>query len=220
MNLSNDFLIQLIKICVGIEVLTAIIGTIYYNKYKKKRFLKYFIFLLWYIVINELAGIYMRSDFGVNTIIYNVYNVINFTYILMLYRSYLTEKKSKKIALTLCITYLIIFIINGFYENYFIKFQSIPYIVAAFAVIITISLYFREILNSEKVLNAKRNLLFWISVGLLIYFVGNIPFRILRNYYNELTDATILFLVNFTLTVIMNICFIIGFIWSKKKQQY
>ncbi|WP_132065776.1 hypothetical protein [Aquimarina spinulae] len=220
MNLSNDFLTLLMEIGVGLEALTAIVATIYYYKYKNTHVLKYFIFLLWYVAINEIIGLYIRSENWDNVLLINIYNVINFTYILILYRSYLNEKKSKKIALILCITYLIIFIINGFYENYFIKFQSIPYIIAAFAVIITISLYFREILNSEKVLNAKRNLLFWISVGLLIYFVGNIPFRILRNYYNELTDATILFLVNFTLTVIMNICFIIGFIWSKKKQQY
>ncbi|WP_146052846.1 hypothetical protein [Aquimarina sp. I32.4] len=217
MNLSNDFLTLVMEIGVGLEVLTAIVATIYYNKYRNTHILKYIIFLIWYVALNEIIGLYIRSKNWDTALPMNIYNVVNFTFILILYRSYLNEKKSKKIALVFCIIYLIAFIINGFYENYYIKFQSIPYIIAAFAVIITISLYFREILNSEEVLNAKRNLLFWISVGLLIYFVGNIPFRILRNYYIELTDATIYFLVNFTLTVILNICFIIGFIWSKKK---
>ena len=118
------------------------------------------------------------------------------------------------------ITYLVSFFINGFFENYLYEFQSIPYIIAALFTIITILLYFREILNSEKVLYTNKNLLFWIGIGLLLYFVGNIPFRILRNYYEYLTDATILFLINFTLTIVMNTCFIIGFIWSDKKQPY
>ncbi|WP_025741074.1 hypothetical protein [Aquimarina pacifica] len=221
MNLSNDFLTLLIKIGVGLEVITAIIGTIYYNKYKNVPVLKYFIFLLWYVVFNELIGLYIRLyGSGYNALIINVYNLINFSYILYLFQSYLSSKKSKKIVLILCVTYLISFIINGFYENYLIEFQSVPYIIAAFFVVITILLYFREILNSEKVLYTKKNLLFWIGVGLLLYFIGNIPFRIIRNYYEYLSDATTLFLVNFTLAIIMNACFIIGFIWSDKKQLY
>ncbi|MCK8522518.1 hypothetical protein M0D21_13115 [Aquimarina sp. D1M17] len=101
-----------------------------------------------------------------------------------------------------------------------IEFQSLPYIAAATFIVISISIYFVEILNTEKVLYVKKNLLFWISVGLLLYYIGNIPFRILRNYYEYLTDATILVLLNIILAVIMNICFIIGFIWSDRKQLY
>lgn len=220
MEISNEFLINLLNIGTFIEFLTALTSTIYLKKYNNT-ILKYFSILLWYTFINDFGGILIIDYYSrFNAIIYNIYNVINFSYLLLLYRNYLTNKKYKKIALTLCIIYLIVFIINGFYENYFIKFQSMPYIVAAFAVIITISLYFREILNSEKVLHVKKNLLFWISVGLLIYFVGNIPFRIVRNFYIELANSTAMILVNFTLTVIMNICFIIGFIWSNKKQLY
>ncbi len=221
MSLSNDFLTLLIKIGVGLEVVTAIVGTIYYHKYKNAPVLKYFIFLLWYVVCNEFIGLYIRLyGSGYNALIINIYNLINFSYILFLFKNYLNSAKGKKLVLILCILYLISFIINGFYENYLIDFQSIPYIIAAFFVVITILLYFREILNSEKVLHAKKNLLFWIGVGLLLYFVGNIPFRIIRNYYEYLSDASTLFLVNFTLAVIMNVCFIIGFIWSDKKQLY
>ncbi|WP_299256074.1 hypothetical protein [uncultured Aquimarina sp.] len=112
------------------------------------------------------------------------------------------------------------FIINGFYENYFDQSQSLPYIIGAIFLLITIILYFIEILNSEEVLSAKKNLLFWISVGLLIYYVGNIPFRILRNYYAEVTDATLAILVNLTVGVVMYTCYIIGFIWSDKRQEF
>ena len=221
MSLSNDFLTFLIKIGVGVEVIAAIIGSIYFYKYKNVFLLKYFVLLLWYIVLNEFIGLYIRLYHDAsNAIAINIYNVINFTYILLLYKNYLVSKKSKKLVLTMLITYLISFIVNGFFENYLYQFQSIPYIIASLFIIITILLYFREILNSEKVLYTNKNLLFWIGIGLLLYFVGNIPFRILRNYYEYLTDATILFLINFTLTIVMNTCFIIGFIWSDKKQLY
>ncbi|MDH7445442.1 hypothetical protein [Aquimarina sp. 2201CG14-23] len=220
MSLSNEFINTLIKICIGFEVFTAIVGTIFFYKYKDAKFLRYFIFFIWYVATNELVGLYIKLDSGVNAIIYNIYNAVNFTFFLLLYRYYFKNEKNKKLALYFSIIYLSSFVINGFFENYLSEYQRFPYILGALFLVITILLYFFEILNSEKVLNAKKNLLIWISVGLLMYFVGNLPFRILRNYYQELTDATVLFLVNITLTVIMNTCFIIGFIWSDKKQQY
>ncbi len=220
MSLSNEFLNVLMKIGIGVEILAAIFATIYYYKYKNTIFLKYFIYLLWYVVINELLGYYIRSLDLKNAIIHNVYNVINFTYLLLLYRYNFKNKRNKKAASFFITVYILAFLINGFFENYLIEHQRLPYIISALFLVITILLYFFEILNSEQVLHAKKNLLIWISFGLLIYFVGNLPFRILRNYYLELTDATVHFLVMFTLTVIMNFCFIIGFIWSDKKQQY
>lgn len=220
MILSNEIINLLIKFCVGFEVLAAIIGTIFYYKYKNTKFLKYLIFFIWYVALNEVIGLSIKLDFGVNAIIYNIYNAVNFTFFLLLYRYYFKNRKNKKLALYFSIIYLGSFIINGFFENYMMEYQRLPYILGALFLVISILLYFFEILNSEQVLNAKKNLLIWISFGLLIYFVGNLPFRILRNYYIELTDATVLLLVNITLTVIMNTCFIIGFIWSDKKQQY
>ncbi|WP_298541746.1 hypothetical protein [uncultured Aquimarina sp.] len=218
--MSNEIINLLIKFCVGFEVLAAIIGTIFFYKYKDAKFLRYFIFFIWYVAFNELTGLYIKLDGGINAIIHNIYNAVNFTFFLLLYRHYFKNKKNKKLALYFGIIYLSSFIINGFFENYMIEYQRLPYILGALFLVISILLYFFEILNSEQVLHAKKNLLIWISFGLLIYFVGNLPFRILRNYYEELTDATVLLLVNITLTVIMNTCFIIGFIWSDKKQQY
>jgi len=201
---------------------TAILGTIFFYKYKKTG-LKYFIFLIWYIVINEYIGIYYTANISThNVIIYNIYSVINFTFFLLLYRHFIINKKHKKWILVFLLTYLIIFVINGFFENYMTNSQSLPYIIAASFVIISITLYFIQLLNSENVLHVRKNLLFWISIGLLLYFVGNIPFRILRNYYASAgenpQDYSMLFSLNLILVIIMNICFIIGFIWSNKKQ--
>ncbi|WP_299312396.1 hypothetical protein [uncultured Aquimarina sp.] len=222
MKIDLETLRLLMRIGAFVELITVIIGTFYFYKYKNTA-LKYILLLFWYTVINDLLGVfYLRGGIitDYNAIIYNIYNVISFTYLLLLYRHYIQNKIHKKAILLFSIIYLISFVINGFFENYLIKHQRFPYIIAAIFLVISISLYFIEILNSQKVLNAKRNLLFWISVGFLIFFVGNLPFRILTNYYLHLADATISFLVKLTLTIIMNICFIIGFIWSDKKQQY
>jgi len=220
MHLDSETINLIIKIAIGFEVFTALIGILFFYKIKHTKVLKYFVLSISYVAVNELIGLYIKLNEGINAIIHNVYNVITFSFFLILYRSYLKNPKRKKTVLIFIILYLTTFVINGFFENYLENHQRIPYIIGALFLVITISFYFIEILNSEKVLNAKRNILVWISVGLLIYYVGNIPFRILRNYYVELTDASALFLVNITLTIIKNVCFIIGFIWSEKKQPY
>ncbi len=218
--MKREVLITIVNFGIFVELLSAIFGSIYFYKYKGT-FLKFFCVLLWYSVINDICGVLIREYVSnYNAIIYNIYHVLNFTYLILLYHHYLNNKNYKRITLILCLTYFLIFIINGFFENYIYEFQRFPYIFAAFSLLVIIVFYFIEILNSERVLNTKGNLLFWISVGLLLYFMGNLPFRILRNYYLHLTDATVYFLVNFTLTIVMNVCFIIGFIWSNKKQQY
>lgn len=221
MNLSPQLLDILINVCIGFEVFAAIIGSLFFYKYKKDKIINLFLPFLWYVAINELIGLFTKINGAYyNAIIYNIYNLITFSFCLFLFQYYLTKKNYKHIVKTFIITYLALFCINGFFQNYFKEHQLVPYLVGSLSLIITIVLYFVEVLNSEKVLNAKKSLLFWISVGLLLYYVGNTPFRILRNFYKYLTDASILFLVNFTLIIIKNTCFIIGFIWSDKKQQY
>ncbi|WP_165605831.1 hypothetical protein [Flavivirga aquatica] len=83
-----------------------------------------------------------------------------------------------------------------------------------------IAFYFTEILNTNKVLYVDKNLLFWISIGLLLYHIGKIPTRIMRNYYEEIPNFENIFIAESILSIIMNICFIIGFICSEKDKQY
>ncbi|WP_271767290.1 hypothetical protein [Aquimarina algiphila] len=203
------------------QLITAIIGSIYFYKYKNT-VLKYFLIVLWYIGINDLMGYILKNQFNVNsvTILYNLYYLVVFNYLMFLFRSYISNINHKKWVLILIIFYTLSFVINGFIENYLVEVAITPYIIGASFIIISIILYYVDILNSEKVLYVNKNLLFWISIGALIYYAGNIPFRIVRNYGGELADASIQFLALCILTIVMNLCFIIGFIWSNKKQQY
>ncbi len=229
MNIDNNINIFYImrSSAIAAECLAAVLGIVFFYKYKNT-ILKYFLFYLIYIVFIENFGIYLYSylsknplgDIDNNSIVYNIYNIVSFSYFLLLYRYFITNKSHKKWIYSFFIIYLVTVFINAFFENYLKEPQTIPYIVASILLIITIVFYFIELLNSRKVLHVKHNLLFWIAVGLLIYYIGNIPFRIVRGYYAHLADISILFLINISLTIVMNLCFIIGFIWSNKKQLY
>lgn len=201
------------------QLVTVIVGSFYFYKYKKT-YLKYFLIVLWYVAINDLLGFFLKNNHYQVEILYNIYYLVVFNYLMFLFRNYVSNLNHKRLILILIYIYTTSFIINGFFENYLSQFATIPYIVGASFVIASIIFYYIDVLNSEKVLYVNKNLLFWISMGVLIYYSGNIPFKIVRNYAQELRDVSVEFLALFILSIVMYICFIIGFIWSDSKQQY
>lgn len=204
-----------------IEIITAIVASFYFYKYKNT-YLKYFLFLFWYIILNELIGRYIRLNTSLSSsIVYNIYNVVNFIFLLSVYKHFINKQKYKRYIRSFMIIYLISFILNGiFYENYFLESQTIPYVIGSLFLIISIIFYFIEILKSERILLITRLLLFWISIGLLLFHIGYIPYRVIKKYYSIIpTSIGFLLQLFYMLILIMNICFIIGFVKSPKLKE-
>ncbi len=200
-----------------VEIITAIIASFYFYKYKNS-YLKYFLIYLWYIAINEAIGKYSSDVLEMyNLIIYNIYLLISFPFLFSIYWNFLKDKKYKKIVIIFAIIYIIAFTVNGlFFENYSKDLVTYPFIMASCFLIFTVIFYFIEILNSEKVLNVTRDLLFWISVGVILFNIGVIPWVITLKHYSE--NFALMNTLLQVLILILNICYIVGFICSHKKQ--
>ncbi|TYP76065.1 hypothetical protein BD809_102279 [Aquimarina intermedia] len=204
------------------ELITAIVGAFYLKSYKNKS-LKYFIIFIWYTFINEIfTGIYLKRHLKIEEadILYNLYYLVYFFFYFYLFRNSISSRKYKLTINIFLYIYLISLIFNGFFMNYFTEIQILPHVIASSCLIVAIVFYYIEVLKSERVLKIEKSLLFWISIGVLVYSIGLIPFRILRNYYTNLVDDMVPLLATFILTIFMNTCFIIGFTWSDKKQLY
>lgn len=200
-----------------IELITAIVALVYYKKYKGTFFI-YFVLLLWLTVLVEFAGLFMRlSGYASNFIVFNVYHLINFTALLWLYKAFIKKKVSKRIISSFILFFILIYFLNLRVENYTTRLITWPFIVGSIFIMISVVFYFLEILNSDKVLYIKKNLLFWVSAGLLIYFAGKLPMRLVRNYWFEVLNYRVIFLTEAILSILMCGCFIIGFIWSEKR---
>ncbi len=222
--MNNDAIILFLRdfSSLIVELLSAIIGTIFYYKYRNS-VLKYFLIYLWFIVFIEYFAYIAREYFGIyhNAWLINTFYIISFTYLFSLYRSVVKNKRKKLMIKYSAIIYVGFSIVNVFFENYIERSQTIPFIIGSSLLILSILFYFVEILGTEKVLHVKKNLLFWISTGLLLFYAGIIPFRITINYYaGILGKHNPIYSILFILIIISNICYIIGFIWSSKKQLY
>ena len=69
---------------------------------------------------------------------------------------------------------------------------------------------------SDKIINYKEHLPFWVSVAFLIFYITSIPFFTEMAY---MQGRDLFFLVSI-LIIIMNLLIITGIIWSKKEVKY
>jgi len=198
----------------GIAALTAIL---FYSKYKHT-VLKYFVWILIYTFVNEVSAKYVYYWWDKNAIMYNVYNTICFLYFFYVFWNFIKSKAYKKWIVYSVILFSIVTLINVFIIDVFERSLMYSYITGACLIIFCIILYYIEILSDSRVLHIKEDLLFWISIGLLLFYVGYIPIRISRGFFTTDMDVFLtLFNVQRALIIVMYSCFIIGFVWTKKK---
>ena len=79
---------------------------------------------------------------------------------------------------------------------------------------------FSEKEKKDRILNFKKSLPFWISVGLLVYYLGSIPGTLTINAIKHLKSENLTFIMSITpfLSLIMYCIFIFGALWSQKKE--
>jgi len=203
-----------------IELLTAIIGSVYYNKYKHT-FLKYFLYLLWLVVGVEfsmwaLKYFEIRSQ---NNFVYNVLTSVQYIYFFLLYQKTIKTKSYKRLISYFLIIFIAAITINFLWIQKLMAtspFHSYTFTLGALLLITSIGLFFVEVLNSEKVLYFKRYLMFWVSVGLVLFYTSIIPYIISLNFLPDFRTSSTWFTIIFVINLVMYGCFSIGFIVSKK----
>ncbi len=211
------------------ELAAAITGTLYLYKYKHTP-LKYFLFLLWYITLTEFTGWYVSSNNitslmffdkngkAYNLWMHNVLRIITFSTLYYIYFKSVSTKKFRQWIKIFLVSYIVLSIINwSFIQSFIFEWSEIPKIAGSLFLIISILFYFIELLRSEKIIVFQKMLLFWISVGLLLFYTGTIPFVIKWNGYMLFKGVHKLFLINIVLAILMYLIFTFGFIWSKKE---
>jgi len=190
------------------ELLIAVLAIVYYKKYTSS-FYKYFIlYTCCAFLVEFIAEVFLKGTN--NWWLYNLYTFVEFNLVALIYYHLTKEKKSHRIifyiVLLFNITYLISFI--------FIALQNYTPILLGVLVSVFIFLYLKELLNSNKIVNFRKDISFWITIGFLIYYLATIPFFTLL-FVVGMKDR-ILFYILQGILVITHLIFIVGLLCSKK----
>ena len=195
-----------------VELLSLSLSLVLLSKFRSEYFY-FFILFIFCADLVELLSLFYRGK-RMNTYwIYNVYTFFEFTSIAAIYYHLNNEMKSKSIIIYMSVVFYCIY----FSSFYFTVIQNYTVIILPFFTVPFMFLYMRELLNSNKIINYKKELPFWITVGFLIYYIGSLPFFTLQ-YVVGLRDR-VLFTLLASVVLVMHLTFIGGLLWSKPVQK-
>lgn len=120
----------------------------------------------------------------------------------------------------------VLFIISAIAESFTLVnlqgyyFASFSYMVANILMLIHILRYFYQLSKTDRILFFYKERMFWVSLGLLIFWLGALPFFGIFNYlfinYPGVTLAYHKVVLGFN--YVMYTCFLISFIWAAKEK--
>lgn len=190
--------------------LTLLLSIISYKKYKRYSFFKYFIFYILIIVVVDVLALTIFED--ENLTLFNVYTFFEFNSFALIYYHLIKELTRLKLLKILVISFNIIYILCFCFDFYIL--YTIPFEGVVNSIIVI--LFFVELLNSERILNYKKLLSFWISVSFLIFYLTTVPFWSL--YYSSIFETRDMFPIIYYLATVFQLIFIYGLFTCRKME--
>ncbi|MEM0517010.1 MULTISPECIES: hypothetical protein [Aequorivita] len=235
----SDFLRFIFPI-VFVEILAALAGT-YYLKVTRPWFksAKYFVLFLWITVFVEFVGSYAPAayfsgyqflpfikgtNFENNFWWYNLYSLLGYSFFVLYFISFVKNTVLKNVFTFLVALFVILSLGLYIYTDSFFKSTSqFVSIVGTLLVFFSVALFYFELLRSDLLLQLKRFLPFYLSVGVLVFHLCVTPIEIFSQYFN-LEGGNDLFVklhVNVLLyaNIFMYSTFILGFIVCSRKKK-
>ncbi|MEP7143569.1 MAG: hypothetical protein ABI707_11895 [Ferruginibacter sp.] len=206
----------------SLELISCITGFIYWSKIKNS-FWKWFPIYLAVIFVAEMTGNYLNylKDYYLKRSFFNYFVLpLEFLFMYWLYYNYAAGKKRKQLVIFCTVIYLVSFVVDQLYFNdkkFF--FDSFSYSIGNLVLLVAIISFFIQFSSGDEIINFKSSIIFWVSLGSLIFYLGTLPyFGLLWLLFKQYKDIyTVYSYLVFVCDWIMYSLFIVGFIWGKPK---
>lgn len=201
------------------QAIATLAGFMHWKKIKDSYF-KWFPPYLLIILLAEYTGRYFKVTgmLKTNFIFFN-YAIIPFEFLFffwLFHMSFILQKYNR--LPVICLLVYIASIIPDwiYFHNKTYWFYSFSYTVGNLLLLILIFRFFFNLILSSSILFYRQSMLFWISTGLLLFYLGTFPYFGLRNTLMAERKILIAYtsLVNI-LNCLMYLMFTISFIWGK-----
>lgn len=220
------------------EVLAAIVGTIYITKYRTNYLYRYFVYFLWVTVFVEIVFGWLPSLISFfeafstlkNTMfvesdwVYSVYEIVSYVFYSFFFVSHIESSTYRKIGNLLLVFYSVFRFSNLIFSE--ISFGANSYTnmtIGTLMLLIIIFYYYYQLLQSDLILNFYKSFPFYVSVGLLVFYLVLNPIVIYESFYNK-KNPEFIEVYRYILTIVnifMYTCFTIGFmICFRKNKSY
>lgn len=202
------------------EILAFVVSIKYWRSSKEHQYFSAYLLL---VCVVETAGklAYESGDKKLNHFLFDYFMIpIEFLFFYRLYYKNGRATKLKSVPFFLMSLYLIGLVVDIlFLEKRHFAFYSFSYTLGNFFLLLLILNYFYSVIRSEQILHFKSDRLFWVSIGLLIFYLGSFPFYGLRNFLwdNDKNIFTRYWCLVTSFNCIMYLFFVLSFLWGKPK---
>ncbi len=222
-----------------VEIMAVISGAIYVNKYREdnsSRYLFYFLFFTLFIELifgwlprvigrMEILRFLENSILSNNEWIYNIYIITKFLFYTFYFNLFLKKRELRNIMIFGMFLFLISTVINLIFSKvFFVTISSYTYITGSLLLMLSVLFYFFEVLKSDEILNFHKTIVFYISIGTLIFHLCVTPLFIYSKYYKIEKSPEFVQVYQIILTaanIFMYSCYTIGFlVCSRKNKSY
>lgn len=149
-----------------------------------------FFYILNLIVCNTSA-FYTYACLGKeNLFLYHFFTPTEYLALCLVFYTSFESRSTKRAVLISMPSFVILSAALSLYVNRLNENNSAARAMEALLVTVWILLYFREVSRTDEILNLKRDPLFWVYAGLILYFWGTLFLQILLNYLNK-TDLVL-----------------------------
>lgn len=207
------FLIEVAVVPLGLAGLSALIRRQYLSP--PLRWLAAAIALA---MLTELVSRLIRLQHLPNLFLLPAYTVGEFTLLVLLYREALESERFTRLVPWLLGTFAAYTLLASLTTPDLSSFNSVQRVVESVVVLTCVGLFFRKLLNELTVESLRREPLFWVSLGLLIYFVGNVHIFLFSNYllsYSKAFNLTV-WSIHAVLYMVQNVCYCLA-LWLPRK---
>lgn len=165
-------MVVLFHIIQVVILLAAIACLINKNSYEKRVIFLFFPFLIFTFLVQYGGYYYSVLLKKPNNWIFNLFGIIEYLFFFFFFYNVYKAIAVKKIYPVLIIAFFLWSIINLFFVQGFFVLNTYTDSAACLVTLLSCGIYFRELLIDKNYVNVWRSNVFWITIALFIYYIG------------------------------------------------
>lgn len=204
-----------------LEIATCITGFAFWPKIRRS-YWGWFPIYLGVIFLIETTAEYLAFACGnvaANIAIYRFFGIpFEFLFLYWLFYRYFKTIHARRWALAVMYIYIVAWLIDLTLVGKMKLFlDSFSYTIGNILLLILLLHYFIGFSRSDDLLYYKTDRMFWVCLGLMIFYLGSLPFHGLRTTLNLKYPGLFIayWQIQFVLNYLMYGLFIISFVWGK-----
>jgi hypothetical protein len=212
-------LIEGLKITLNVfESLACITGFIYWKKVRHNHWRWFPIYLLFIVFIELLAKLLTYLGYiSIKVAIYKYLSIpTEILFFLIMFGFEFRKSRYYKVSILSIIIYIISTVTEMLFSVQQRWFLTISYTIGILLLVINILIFLFGLMTNSDKIKLKKSFVFWVSVGLLLFYLGSVPFEgiyeIVYREYQTLFPLIACFIYGFD--CLMYLSFIIAFSWK------